>query len=178
MHGIVSILEEPHLGQVYQLWAEMKRLFGVGSPEATAVPHFSYHVAASYDLEKMKIVLGETAAITPPFTVKTSGIGIFPGDLPVLYIPVARSPALQALHTRLWPKLQAITQASLDYYAPHNWLPHITLGHNDITPDQLGPIVTWLNRQPLVWDVPVTNLTLLHDNAERHVPLHRAKLEG
>ena len=178
MHGVVSVLEEPHLGQVYQLWAEMNRQFGVGSPEATAVPHFSYHVAPTYDIEKLKAVLAETAVSTPPFTVKTTGIGIFPGELPVLYIPVARSPKLQALHTALWPKLQAVAQESLDYYNPTNWFPHITLGHNDITPAQLGPIVTWLNRQSLAWDVQVSNLTLLHDNGERHVTLHRAELAG
>ena len=178
MHGVVTVLEEPHLGQVHQLWAEMNRLFGVGAPEATAVPHFSYHVAPTYDLEKLKAVLLETAVSTPPFIVKTSGIGIFPGDLPVLYIPVARSPELQALHTTLWPKLNAIAQNPLDYYSPANWFPHITLGHNDITPAQLGPIVTWLNRQPLTWDVAVSNLTLLHDNGKRHVPLHRADLQA
>ncbi|MBK7894292.1 MAG: 2'-5' RNA ligase family protein [Anaerolineaceae bacterium] len=176
MHSVVTVLEEPHLGQVYQLWAEMNRLFGVGAPEATAVPHFSYHVAPTYELEKLRTVLLETAVSTPPFTVKTTGIGIFPGDLPVLYLPVARSPQLQALHTTLWPQLQAVAHASLDYYAPQNWFPHITLGHNDITPDQLGPIVTWLNRQPLAWDVLVTNLTLLYDTGERHVPLHQAVL--
>jgi 2'-5' RNA ligase len=178
MHGVVSVLEEPHLGQVHQIWAEMNRQFGVGSLEATAVPHFSYHVAPTYDLEKVKTVLLEMRATTPPLTVRTTGIGIFPGALPVLYIPIARSPELQALHTRLWPKLQAIAHDSLDYYAPHNWFPHITLGHKDITPEQLSPIVTWLNRQSLAWAIQVTNLTLLHDNGERHVPLHLEKLKG
>ena len=178
MYGVVTVLEEPHLGQVYQLWAEMSRLFGVGAPKAAAVPHFSYHVAPTYDLEKLKAVMAETAVSTPRFAVQATGIGIFPATPPVLYIPVARTPALQALHSALWPKLQAASEGSFDYYAPNNWFPHITLGHNDITPDQLGPIVTWLNRQPRAWEVQVTNLTLLHDNSAQHLTLHRAMLKN
>ncbi|WP_420641914.1 2'-5' RNA ligase family protein [Candidatus Leptofilum sp.] len=178
MHGVVSVLEEPHYSQVSQLWAELKQRFGVGSPQATAVPHFSYHVAGDYQLEKLPAILAETAAATPPFTVKATGIGIFPGELPVLYIPVARSPELQALHQTLWLKLEAIAQESINYYAPNIWFPHITLGHSDITSANLGPIVTWLNNQLLDWDVRATNLTLLHDNGDLHVPLHRAMLEG
>lgn len=178
MHGVVSVLAEPHHGQVEQLWGALKHEFGVGSPQATAVPHFSYHISPEYDLDALKKILGETAVSTPPFTVKTTGIGIFPGELPVIYIPVARTPALQALHSTLWPRLQAVAQESLDYYAPANWFPHITLAHNDITPDNLGSIVAWLNGQSLAWEVQVSNLTLLHDNGERHVPLYRAELQG
>lgn len=176
MHGIVTVLAEPHHGWVESLWQALQQRFGVGRPEATSVPHFSYHVAPEYDMARLKAVLVETAVTIPPFTVRTTGIGIFPGELPVLYLPVARSPQLQALHTALWPRLQAVAQGSLDYYAPQNWFPHITLGHNDITPDQLGPIVTWLNGQSLAWDVQVTNLTLLHDPGGRHVALHRTEL--
>lgn len=176
MYSVLTVLAEPHHGWVEALWRELKQRYGVGRAEAASVPHFSYHVASEYDVEQVSAVMLETAVTTPSFTVKTTGIGIFPGDLPVLYIPIARTPELQALHTTLWPKLQAVAQGSLDYYAPQNWFPHITLGHNDITPDQLGPIVTWLNRQPLAWEVQVTNLTLLHDTSGQHVPLHRVEL--
>ena len=164
-----------------QLCHGLKQRFGVGSPKATAVPHFSYHISPEYDLEALKQVLAETAVSTPPFTGKTTGIGIFPGDEPVVYIPVARTPELQALHDILWPRLQNITQGSAPesaYYAASNWFPHITLGHSDINAGNLGPIVTWLNGQSLAWEIQVTNLTLLYDNGERHVPLHRAELQS
>ena len=178
MHGVVSILEEPHYGQVAQLWAELKHRFGIGNPKATAVPHFSYHIAPVYNLDALKQILQETAVSTPPFIVKTTGIGIFPGEKPVVYIPVARTPGLMALHHALWPRLEAIAQDAPDYYAAANWFPHITLGHSDITSDNLGAIVTWLNSQPLTWEIQVTNLTLLHDNGDRHVPLHQVQLQG
>jgi len=181
MHGVVTVLAEPHYERVEQLWRELKRQFGVGSPRATAVPHFSYHISPEYDLDALRQVLLETAVSTPPFITKTTGIGLFPGKEPVVYLPVARTPELQALHNKLWPRLQSIAQGNApesNYYAAANWFPHITLGHDDITDDNLGPIVTWLNNQSLAWEIQVTNLTLLHDNGERHVPLHRAEMQG
>lgn len=181
MHGVVTVLMEPHYARVEQLWQGLNQRFGVGSPKATAVPHFSYHISPEYDLEALKQVLVETAVSTPPFTVKATGIGIFPGEKPVVYLPVTRTPELQALHSTLWPRLQNMAQGSTPesaYYAASNWFPHITLGHSDITRESLGPIVTWLNGQTLAWEIQVTNLTLLHDNGERHVPLHRAELQG
>jgi len=181
MHGVVTVLVEPYYERVEQLWQGLKQRFGVGNPKATAVPHFSYHISPEYDLDTLKQVLLETAVASPPFTTKTTGIGIFPGEAPVIYLPVARTPELQALHNVLWPRLQSIAQGNAPqstYYATSNWFPHITLGHSDIRTDNLGPIVTWLNSQSLAWEIQVTNLTLLYDNGERHVPLHRAELQG
>ena len=178
MHGVVSVLEEPHRSQVTQVWAELKHRFGIGSQKATAVPHFSYHVASNYDLDALQHIMQETAVATPAFAVKTTGIGIFPGEQPVVYLPVARTPQLMALHSHLWPQLEAIAQDSLDYYAAANWFPHITLGHSDITSDTLGSIVTWLNGQSLAWDVQVTNLTLLYANGDQIESLHRVALQS
>ena len=183
MHGVVTVLAEPHYERVEQLWQDLKERFGVGSPRATAVPHFSYHISPDYDLDALQQILLETAVSTSPFTVKTTGIGIFPGTEPVVYIPVARTPELQTLHNILWPRLQSIAAGSAPesaYYAASNWFPHITLGHSDITPDTLGPIVTWLNSQSLAWEIQVTNLTVLYDKGDGspHIPLHRAELQG
>lgn len=124
----------------------------------------------------MQTVLEETAVSTPAFTITTTGIGIFPGEFPVLYNPIARTPQLQALHCNLYPKLDSVSEGALDYYNPQNWFPHITLGHSDITSDNLGEIVTWLNTQSLAWDVQVANLTLLHDNGKQLITLHRTEL--
>ena len=183
MHGVVTVLPEPYFERVAHLWQALKLHFGVGSPKATAVPHFSYHISPEYDLAALEEVLLETAVSTPPFTVKTTGIGIFPGEKPVVYLPVTRTPELQALHSALWPRLQSVAQGSAlesAYYAAANWFPHITLGHSDITTENLGPIITWLNGQSLAWEIQATNLTLLHDNGDGspHVPLHRAELQG
>ncbi|MCP4418720.1 MAG: 2'-5' RNA ligase family protein [Chloroflexi bacterium] len=155
----------------------MKQRFGVGSPQATGVPHITYHIAPTYDLKTLKQILQETAVSTPPFTVKTSGIAVFTSEKLVVYIPVISTQKLITLHTVLWSRLQTIAQDSHNYFAPSNWLPHISLAHGDITPENIGAIVTWLTSQPLSWDIQVDNLTLIHDD-EQHVPFHRVPLQG
>ena len=106
-------------------------------------------------------MLAHVAKETAAFTVTTTGVGLFTGPGPVIYIPVSRDPILTAIHQRLWPQLEAISDASLGYYAPSNWFPHITLGHGDITEENLAPIVSWLNAQDLSWQIPIDNIALL-----------------
>ncbi|HEX6385194.1 MAG TPA: 2'-5' RNA ligase family protein, partial [Anaerolineae bacterium] len=128
MHGVVTILDEAHYERVEALWADLKREFGVGNANVVHYPHFSYHVAGDYDLDRLAAALEAIARETAAFTVKASGLGIFTGPEPVLYVPVVRSAALTALHQRVWTAVEHASRDSIAYYAPDLWLPHITLG--------------------------------------------------
>lgn len=166
MHGLVTVLEGVHEERVRQLWAGLRRRFGVGSSAVVHFPHFSYHVAEAYDFERVTAVLRHIAAQTAPFTVNATGVGIFSGEEPVLYVPVARSRALDALHTNVWTAVDSLSRNSVAYYAPDGWFPHITLGHDDVTAENLGAIVAWLNEQPLTWSIPVNNIAVLQEAGE------------
>ncbi len=164
LQGIVSILDQQYIQIVENLWAEMRTRFGVGHPDATAVPHVSYHVAESYDGEKVIEVLKEVAKEKRPFTITATGIGIFPAPRPIIYVPVVRSPELANLHAILFPRLSAIAQNNNSHYAPEAWIPHITLGHDDIATDKLGPISQWLHQQTINWTITIDNFYLLTDD--------------
>ena len=72
MYSVLTVLAEPHYGWVEALWRELKQRFGVGRPEATSLPHFSYHVASEYDVERLPAVMVETAVgsiASPKYTV-------------------------------------------------------------------------------------------------------------
>ena len=125
---------------------------------ATPHPHFSYHVARSYDLDNLVPRLDGLIHATVPFQVKATGLGVFTGQSPVLYIPIVRSQALTQFHNTLWSELAACATGSLAYYGPEQWLPHITLGSGDIQKDlnaeavrlfgQAGPQLDDYGRQP------------------------------
>lgn len=181
MLGVVTTLSDPHRQQILQLWQELKARFNVDHPGATCIPHFSYHISPEYDIDALKQILQETAVSTSPFTLKTTGIGIFSGENPVVYLPIGRTPQLQAVHNALWVRLPDIACGEApesNYYNAFNWFPHVSLGQSNITTENLGAIVTWLNSQSLLWEIEVNNLILLHANGERHVPLYRAELQG
>ncbi|MCB9418911.1 MAG: 2'-5' RNA ligase family protein [Ardenticatenaceae bacterium] len=173
MHGIVSLLDDQHTEFVEKLWAEMAQRFGVGNPAATFVPHFSYHVAEAYDLDRLAGILERLAKETAVFPIQAAGIAIFPGAESVIYVPVARSLALTQLHERVWTAVNPHSQGSIPYYAPAVWFPHITLAHGDITPENLGPIVTWLHTQSIAWTIQVDNLALVAEGNGRHQINHR-----
>jgi 2'-5' RNA ligase len=178
MHGIVSLLDDAHYERVEQLWADLAIRFGLRGIYGTPYPHFSYHVAVGYDLTRLEPVLQAVAEATTVFTLNTSGIGMFNGDNPVLYMPVVRTAVLSELHERVWTAVAPHSSGAQDYYSADNWMPHITLAHHDLTPDNLAPIVAWLNQQNLTWQVTINNLSLIFDDSEKQTLHWRFELTG
>ena len=176
MHGVVTILDEAHYERVEALWAKLKREFGVGSARVVHYPHFSYHVAAGYDIEQVAAVLKSIAPETAVFTVKATGLGIFTGPEPVLYVPVVRSAMLTTLHRQVWTAVESASRDSVAYYTPDLWLPHITLSQGDIDQANLGSIVQWLNEQSLNWDITINNLSVIYDTGRTYEVPIRVKL--
>lgn len=161
MHGVVSLLDEQSYEQVERLWAELERRFGLRGIYRTPYPHFSYHVATDYDLERLPSVLEGIAGETAVFSISTSSLGVFTGANPVLYIPVVRAGALGHLHEQVWTAVEPISSGAQVYYSPANWLPHITLAQHDVTVKNLASVVEWLNAQHLNWQVSIDNLSLI-----------------
>lgn len=175
--GVVSVLDQHHYKIVENLWAEMRQRFGVGDPGIEAMPHFSYHVAENYNDERVAAVLREVAAVERPFTITTSGIGIFPAPTPIIYVPIVRTPDLTRLHAHLFAQLEPIAQESNPHYSPTSWFPHITLGHNDISLEKLGPISQWLHQQALNWTITIDNFYLLTNDTRGLVEEFKVKLK-
>jgi 2'-5' RNA ligase len=141
----------------------LARNFNVRSKATTPYPHFSYQVAESYDLDALEPVLRRFAENSGGFRVRTTGLGLFTGPKPVLYVPVVRSTALTRFQRELWPELAKVAQGVSDYYHPENWIPHITLAMNNLDGDNLPEITRWLSHRDFNWEIDITNLALIHD---------------
>ena len=163
MNGIVSLLDDKHYELVENLWAELERKFGLKGVYITPFPHFSYQVAEHYEVELLESVLQRFALKSAKFKVKTTGLGIFTGVQPVLFIPVVRGPEITRFHRTLWLEISAIGSGIVAYYSAENWLPHITLAHGDIHPDNLPEIVRFLSKREFNWEITVNNLSFIHD---------------
>ena len=144
MEGIVSLLDDKHYQVVEDLWAELAREFGVRGVYITPYPHFSYHVAAHYEIESLTPIIERITSNITTFQVRTSGLGIFAGRTPVIYIPVVRSLELTQLHEALWQEISPTAFGAQEYYHPNQWMPHITIGFGDINKENLPSIVRWL----------------------------------
>lgn len=181
MHGIVSLLDDAHYQQVEALWAELKHEFGAQGVYITPYPHFSYHVTSQYNFEMLEQLLHTFASEQKPFHVKTTGLGIFTGQQPVLYISVVRSPQLTQFHQALWQKLVDTGEVNLnsqDYYAPDSWMPHITIGFHDMNCQMIANIIHYIGERPFLWDISIDNIALIYDTGTAQQLRTRIPLNG
>ena len=178
MPGIITVLEPPIADRVEQLWDEMEREFSIPRGYPGALPHFSYHLAESYDLGRAATILRELGPETPPFHVETSGFGVFTGDEPVFYVPVARSPQLAGLHAAICERMLAAGMETTPYYLPERALPHITIAQQNVPAATVPALVQWLLHQDFSWRVHVTNLALADQTPDGAIIYERAELAG
>ncbi len=176
MYGLASLLDAEHERLVEDLWAELKNGFGVRGIYQTPFVHFSYQIAESYDLAALEPLLRRLARSTAPFHIWTTGLGVFTGARPVLYIPVVRGPALDRFHRALWEAIAASGAAGgvADYYGPARWMPHITIGFGDINRDNLCSIMPALSERDFAWEIAIDNVVV---GGEKGILL-RVPLEG
>jgi 2'-5' RNA ligase len=179
MHGVVSLLDDKHYATVENLWAEFRVKFGLYGVRATPFPHFSYHVAEHYDLDVLASSLKTVAETTSRFHIKTTGLGIFTGASPVLYIPVVRNPELTELQRHLWSEVSKVATGGLTYYHPESWMPHITIAQGDIDHERLPDVVRLLSERDFSWDIDINNLAIIHDSGtEQILRLRFSFIEG
>ena len=163
VHGLVSLLPQDYYAKVEALWQMLADEFGLTGVETTPFPHFSWLIGKDFDWPALEHTLRELARETHPITVNTTGIGIFSGPSPVIFIPLVRTDALNALHRRIWDAIQPIGVQLSRYYAPDYWMPHITLAIHDITPQKIGNVTQKLAFQNFNWEFNVDNIGFIYD---------------
>jgi len=166
LQGVISVLDEITYNKVADLWAELEAEYGLRGAR-TAYPHFTYQVVESYDLEALEAVLAQVAHDSAVFQVSTSGIGIFTGERPVLYVPVVRSQTLNQFHRLLWEQITPLASGVHPHYQPRNWFPHVTLAIDDLTHDELPDIIRQLSRRNFSWNIAINNVCVVYNDPAR-----------
>lgn len=157
-NGVLTLLDAPHTQQIETLWQEMTTALGQHPEPLAPFAHFTIHGAQHYDLTALHHALLSAAMHTAPFTITTSGLGIFTGPKPVLYISVVKSPQLIAFHERIWTIADQYAHGASAYYSPNNWMPHITLAHSGLNPNDLPKLIALLQNRNFQWEIEVNNL--------------------
>ena len=169
MLAITSLLSPPHVLRINAVIKSLEEKFGLDDVQATLDPHLTYQLAGVRKLSALKEALAEVAAETEPFPAFTTGLGVFPGERPVIYIPVLRSDALNALHRRILAATAPLCLRTDKFSGPDCWLPHISLALHDTTPDLLGPVLGYLNQETYNLKITIDNLAILRQEGELFV---------
>lgn len=161
MIAVTSLLDNIHTQKVTELTEHLDVRFGLKGVKTTPYPHLTLLTAEIPDMEELKQYLEQVCLETPAFSIRTTGLGIFPGKEPVIYIPVLRTPPLNQLHSRLHRDVSEMSSEMGVYYNPNMWLPHISLALGDTSPEVLGPVLSFLSNYNFNWEIQLTNLTIL-----------------
>ena len=163
MHGLVSLLPDPYYAQVQAIWEELAARHGLHGIRVTPCPHFSWQIAQDYDSERLEEIIHDVAYATPPLTVRTTGLALFTGPYPVIYLPLVKDTHLLELHAHIWYSAQSTSQGLSPYYAPDAWMPHISLAYEDVSPDNIGPVFESLAFRSFNWEMTIDNISLIYE---------------
>jgi 2'-5' RNA ligase len=161
MQVVVSVLDARYYRKVEGLWDRLETCCDLSGIRLTPVPHFSWQLAESYDVEAVVGALEQLSKDLSPFDIQTSGLGIFSGDSPVLYLPVVKDQRLLELHKTISKRLTGLGRTVSKHYAPEHWIPHITLAHGDTSAEQVSRAVGMLAEAPFCWKIAIDNLALV-----------------
>jgi len=159
MNAIISLLPEPYYQIVEQLWDKLENEVGLRGIRAVPYPHFSWQGAIEYEEKGLELILRTMADLSKPIKVQTSGLGLFTGKSPVLFINVIKSPQLMRMHQQIWSGVRPIGKGFNLYYEPEVWQPHISLAMDDVTPEKIGPVMKELSTMDFNWTFEVDNFS-------------------
>ena len=163
MHGLVSLLDQKHTRQVEELWNMLEEECGLTGIQVTPFPHFSWLIASDFDWPALEITLQNITSNASPFTVHTSGLGLFSGPNPVIFVPVVKTARLITFHQQVWESIRRHAIDISPLYAPDNWVPHISLAYTDVTLENIPCVMQRLAFQTYNWEIRVDNISFIHE---------------
>jgi 2'-5' RNA ligase len=167
-YGIITELSERQNPRVFQTWSALKVSCGLSPESLSPFPHLTWLVADDFDLPALKAALMEFAAGRRLYPAQASGLGLFTGDQPVVYIPVLKTPRLSNTHRHLWGKVFPLACNPSTLYAPPAWTPHITLAYGNLRPDDLACAVQRLAYQPIHLEFKIDHIALGYWDDQDH----------
>ena len=161
MYAIISELDQDTAVLVMRLWRKLNDACGLEGIFNYPNPHFTWMGAESVEVEPIHDLFKVIAEQTYAFPVRITGLDVFEGSSPVLYLSLFKSFSLLNLHKNLWKQIQPYLQEPNLYYSPEQWMPHITLAFRDLTKDNLACAVKSIENEPIRQVSWVNNLTLV-----------------
>ncbi|MGV3639677.1 MAG: 2'-5' RNA ligase family protein [Adhaeribacter sp.] len=166
MLAITSLLDAKHADLVSTIIQDFQKEFGLKQVQATPLPHITYLIAQTYNIDLLKDYLLRLCHTARPVHAYTTGIGVFPGEHPVIYIPVLRTQPLNKMHSHLYQDISKMSMEVGSFTKPKLWLPHISLAVGDTSTEMMTPIFRYLARFNFDWEILLDNLTIFQESKQ------------
>jgi 2'-5' RNA ligase len=162
MFAIVSLLDQAADQRIRAIHSELETKCGLKGIRLFPYPHFTWIGGNSCQLDKTEAMVGKLASITQPISVTTTGLGLFTGTSPVIYVPLVKTDELIHIHQQIWDETHTCADELHPFYQSASWVPHITLALIDITVDNLICAMSLLSFQSFEMTIQVNNLALVY----------------
>ena len=168
MIGVVSLLDDEHRLAYESL--------DVGAHKRSAVPHLSYHVAGSYNWNRVIGALDDLATQFQPFDIVADAVAIFESIPAIVYLTVSDPARLRGLQRAVFERIARHSHAPDEYYAPQAWVPHITIA-SGIDPQEATRLAQSLRSKKIHWKIRIDNLAFMSVDNGNYIISNRTKLE-
>jgi 2'-5' RNA ligase len=162
MLAITSLFNTGMNQTTHKIWDDLETQCMLSGIKITPIPHFSWHVALNYS-EGVASILKRFTKKIDPFVVIASGIGVFEGKNPVIYIQILKTSELIRLHSKLWDDMADVAKSTNINYSPDRWVPHLTIAYGDVTVDKIGCAAKTLVFRDLHMEICVDNLAIIYN---------------
>jgi 2'-5' RNA ligase len=163
IYTIASLLDVEGDEKVKNLWEVLENQCSLKGIQLTPLPHISWQASETYKIEDVERYLDEFTQHHKPFTIRTTGLGVFTGEKIILYLAVVQSPHLSRMHKMIWRDLGNFGEGHY-YFAPDYWIPHITLANKDVDQQKIACAIGELANRPLNFKINISSIVILYDN--------------
>ncbi|MBI9049536.1 MAG: 2'-5' RNA ligase family protein [Anaerolineaceae bacterium] len=149
--------------KIHAIWNELDLTCNVNHVKYSPIPHFSWITFKGINNHALlNEKLHQWAGGFDPFQIKVSGLGIFQGEQPIVYLPIVRTSQLSKLHSGLLKHIDQYIEDASSFYFSENWMPHITLAIRDITLENLSCAVGQCMQFDLTFRLNIDHLAILY----------------
>jgi 2'-5' RNA ligase len=163
-YAVATIFDLPYEVGPNSAWSKLVQASEIADLTIHALLHCSWHVSVSYSLSALDERLMSFTQSSRIFDVHTVGLGMFTAASPVLYLPIVKTPELAKLHQDLWEHLLPVSTSLVMYYAPPNWMPHITLSDEYAEVERMCQFKQSLLFEPLSFSFRVDHMAVIFRN--------------
>ena len=161
MITIASLLDKKANSATEEYWAMLEAKCQLTEINSVPFPHFSWFTASGIAHPALPELFEDVAKDLYVFTIQTTGLGVFTGKSPVIYLPLIKTRQLIEFHEIIWKRLSEFVQDLNYHYSPDSWVPHITLAYGDVSVPRLACAVQNLANIDLSTTIEISNIALL-----------------
>jgi hypothetical protein len=163
LYAIASVMNNEENIKIHDIWDNLQSECHLNAVKISPIPHFSWYTYVNvHDQNELEHELCKWATMHAPIKLQVNGLGIFPGEKPVLYLPIVRNYILSMYHIDLIQKISPYVEGPASFYTSESWMPHVTLAIHDLNDENLNCAINQCLTHSLSFELYIDHVAILY----------------